>query len=168
MAINHTITTNRRYQWHPGRESRQDGGVAEKSNSPISGPAEDAPSKYTQVPIELLAKQLPIQTLGHIQHHYEALSELHTLAHHRGWCIIHAELGRLVSSKWRFICINGGKTLKTIWNELEAEFPAIFNNCWLSVMSGLASNPANREIASSSGRLSTKTFFFFDFFPIFF
>jgi hypothetical protein len=34
-------------------------------------------------------------------------------------------------------------------------------------MSGLASNPANREIASSSGRLSTKTFFFY-FFSIFF
>jgi hypothetical protein len=33
----------------------------------------------------------------------------------------------------------------------------------LSVMSGLASNPANREIASSSGRLSTKTFFFYFF-----
>jgi hypothetical protein len=40
-----------------GRESRQDGGVAEKSNSPISGPAKDAPSKYTQFPIKLLVKQ---------------------------------------------------------------------------------------------------------------
>ncbi len=39
-----------------GRESRKNGGVAEKGNSPISGPAEDAPSKYSQVPIELLAK----------------------------------------------------------------------------------------------------------------
>jgi hypothetical protein len=39
-----------------GRKSRQDGGVAEKSNGPISGPAEGAPSKHTQLPIELLAK----------------------------------------------------------------------------------------------------------------
>ena len=38
----------------------------------------------------------------------------------------------------------------------------------LSVMSGLSSNPANREIASSSGRLSTKTFFFSIFFQFFF
>jgi hypothetical protein len=41
---------------------------------------------------------LPIQTLGHIQHQCEALSEIHTLAHHRCWRIIHAELGRLASS----------------------------------------------------------------------
>jgi hypothetical protein len=60
--------------------------------------------------------ELPIQTLGHIQQQFEDLSELHTLAHHRCWRIIHAELGRLSSTKWRFICINGGKTLKTIWN----------------------------------------------------
>ncbi len=40
---------------------------------------------------------------------------------------------------------------------------------WLSGTSGLASNPANREIDSSSGgRLSTKTFFFRFFFSIFF
>ncbi len=38
----------------------------------------------------------------------------------------------------------------------------------LSGTSGLASNPANREIASSSGRLSTKTFFFSIFFNFFF
>jgi hypothetical protein len=38
----------------------------------------------------------------------------------------------------------------------------------LSVMSGLASNPANREIASSSGRRSTKTFFSSIFFQFFF
>jgi hypothetical protein len=40
-----------------GRESRQDGGVAEENNSPISRSAEDAPSEYTQLPIELLATQ---------------------------------------------------------------------------------------------------------------
>jgi hypothetical protein len=38
---------------------------------------------------------------------------------------------------------------------------------WLSVMSGLGINPANREITSSSGRLSTKTFFFSIFFQFF-
>ena len=38
----------------------------------------------------------------------------------------------------------------------------------LSGTSGLASNPGNRGIDSSSGRLSTKTFFFLDFFSIFF
>jgi hypothetical protein len=72
---------------------------------------------------------LPIQTLGHIQHQCEALSEIHTLAHHRCWRIIHAELGRLTSSKWRFICINGGENLKTMWNDLEDEFPKVFNFC---------------------------------------
>ena len=43
---------------------------------------------------------LPIQTLGHIQHTCPALSEIHTLAHHRSWHIIHTELVRLASSKW--------------------------------------------------------------------
>ena len=73
--------------------------------------------------------ELPIQTLGHIQHQCETLSEIHTLAHHRCCRIIHAELVRLVSSKWRFICINGEKKLKTIWNKLEDEFPEVFNFC---------------------------------------
>ncbi len=53
---------------------------------------------------------LPIQTLGHIQHQCETLSEIHTLTHHRYWRIIHTELGRLTSSKWWFIFINGEKT----------------------------------------------------------
>ncbi len=69
--------------------------------------------------------ELPIQTLGHMQHQCESLPELHTLAQYRYWCIIHTEWGRLASSEWRFICINGERTLKTIWNELEAEFPEI-------------------------------------------
>jgi hypothetical protein len=47
-------------------------------------------------------------------------------------------LGRLASTKWRFICINGEKTLKTIWNELEAEFPAIFNNCSVQLLENAA------------------------------
>ena len=48
---------------------------------------------------------LPIQTLGHIQHTCEALSELHTMTHHRYWRLIHGELSRLAPSKWRFVCI---------------------------------------------------------------
>ena len=79
-------------------------------------------------------EELPTQTLGHIQHQCGALSEIHALAYHRCWCIIHAESGRLTSTKWWFICINGEKTLKTIWNELEAEFPAIFNNCSVQIL----------------------------------
>jgi hypothetical protein len=39
---------------------------------------------------------------------------------------------------------------------------------WLSGTSGLASNPANREIASSSGASEHQDIFFFDFFSIFF
>jgi hypothetical protein len=39
------------------------------------------------------------------------------------------ELGRLGSSKWRFVYINGEKNLKTIWNDLEDEFPEVFNFC---------------------------------------
>jgi hypothetical protein len=70
---------------------------------------------------------LPIQTVGHIQHECEALSDIHALAHHRCWCIIHTELVRLASSKWRFICINGEKNLRTFWGKLGLEFPEIFN-----------------------------------------
>jgi hypothetical protein len=47
-------------------------------------------------------------------------------------------LGRLASTKWRFICINGEKTFKTIWNELEAEFPTIFNNCSVQLLENAA------------------------------
>jgi hypothetical protein len=43
---------------------------------------------------------LPTQTLRHIQHTCETLSEIHTLAHHRCWRIIHTELIRLASAKW--------------------------------------------------------------------
>ncbi len=68
--------------------------------------------------------------------------------------IIHAELGRLASTKWRFICINGEKTLKTIWNELEAEFPAIFNNCSVQLLENAATvqighNPTITEETSA-------------------
>ena len=72
---------------------------------------------------------LPVQTLGHIQHTCEALSEIHTMAHHRCWRLIHAELSRLASSAWRFICINNEKSFRTVWTELAQEFPEVFNHC---------------------------------------
>ena len=72
---------------------------------------------------------LPIQTLGHLQHTCEALSEIHTMAHHRCWRLIHAELSRLASPEWRFICLNNEKSFRTIWSELAHEFPEVFNLC---------------------------------------
>ena len=60
--------------------------------------------------------------LGHIQHTCESLSEGHTVAHHRYWRLIHRELPRLSSVKWRFMCILGEKNLETIWKELQEEF----------------------------------------------
>ena len=91
---------------------------------------------------------LPIQTLGHIQHTCETLSEIHTMAHHRCWslihgelseihtmthhrcwCLIHGELSRLTSSVWHFICISNEKSFRTVWTELAQEFPEVFNHC---------------------------------------
>ena len=89
--------------------------------------------------------ELPTQTLGHIQHQCEALSEAHTLAHHRCWRIIHAELRRLASSKWQFICINGEKNLKTIWNELEDEVPEVFNFCSVQTLENAATEQARHH-----------------------
>ncbi len=75
-------------------------------------------------------KALPVQTLGHIQHTYEDLSELHTMVHHRCWRLIHGELSQLTSPKWRFVCINSGKCFRTVWKELDQEFPEVFDH-WL-------------------------------------
>ncbi len=72
---------------------------------------------------------LPIQTLGHIQHTCEALSEIHTMTHHRCWLLIHGEFSRLASSVWRFNCINNQKNFRTVWAELAQEFPEVFNHC---------------------------------------
>ena len=85
------------------------------------------------------------QTLGHIQHECEALSELHTLAHHLCWRIIHTELVRLASSKWRFICISGEKSLRTIWAELGVEFPEIFNLCAAQTLENTARDQEMRR-----------------------
>jgi hypothetical protein len=48
------------------------------------------------------------------------------------------ELGRLASSKWRFISINGEKSLRTIWEELGIEFPEIFNLCTAQTLENIA------------------------------
>ena len=72
---------------------------------------------------------LPIQTLGHIQHTCEVLSELHTMTHHRCWRLLHGELSRLTPSKWRFVCINSEKCFRTVWKELAQEFPVAFDQC---------------------------------------
>ncbi len=60
---------------------------------------------------------LPIQTLGHIQHMWETLSTIHTLAHHHYWSLLHTNLARLASSEWGFIWINGEKNFRTIWTD---------------------------------------------------
>ena len=51
------------------------------------------------------------------------------MAHHRCWRLIHAELSRLASSAWRFICIDNEKSFRTVWTELAQEFPEVFNHC---------------------------------------
>jgi hypothetical protein len=43
--------------------------------------------------------------------------------------LLHGELTRLVSPTWLFICINGEKSLHTIWTELGKEFSEILNLC---------------------------------------
>jgi hypothetical protein len=52
------------------------------------------------------------------------------------------ELGRLASSKWRFISINGEKSLRsevrTVWEELGIEFPEIFNLCTAQTLENIA------------------------------
>ena len=52
----------------------------------------------------------------------EALSEVHTTDHHGFWRLIHGELARLASVKWKFMCISGEKNLETIWKELVEDF----------------------------------------------
>ncbi len=126
-----------------------------RTNSPISRSVENSSTENTQLPsnrwrhritkgkesdrcdlCRLLQKvegrfttedDLPIQMVGHIQHECETLSDIHTLTHNRCWRIIHTEVVHLTSSKWWFICFNGEKNLRTIWEELWFEFPEIFN-----------------------------------------
>ena len=48
-------------------------------------------------------KELPEQTLVHIQHTCEALSVVHIDAHHQYWRLIHGELSRLATPEWKFL-----------------------------------------------------------------
>ena len=52
---------------------------------------------------------------------------------------------RLASSKWQFICINGEKNLKTIWNELEDEIPEVFNFCSVQTLENAATEQARHH-----------------------
>jgi hypothetical protein len=70
-------------------------------------------------------KDLPEQTLGHIQHTCEALSAAHIDAHHQCWRLIHGELARLAAPEWKFLCVSGEKCLQTIWDEITSEFKDI-------------------------------------------
>ena len=70
-------------------------------------------------------EKLPKQTLGHIQHTCEALSEAHIEAHHQCWRLIHGELARLTAPEWKFLCISGEKCLQTIWDEITSDFKDI-------------------------------------------
>ena len=70
-------------------------------------------------------KDLPEQTLGHIQHTCEALSAAHIDAHHQCWRLIHGELARLAAPEWKFLCVSGEKCLQTIWDEITSDFEDI-------------------------------------------
>jgi hypothetical protein len=65
-------------------------------------------------------KDLPEQTLGHIQHTYEALSTVHIDVHHQCWGLIHGELTRLAAPEWK-LCVSGEKCLQTIWDDITSE-----------------------------------------------
>ncbi len=67
-------------------------------------------------------KELPEQTLGHIQHTFEVLSAGHTDAHHQCWRLIHGALARVAAPEWKFLCVSDEKCLQTIWDEITSEF----------------------------------------------
>ena len=70
-------------------------------------------------------KDLPVQTLGHIQHTCEALSTDHIDAHHQCWRLIYGELARLAAPEWKFLCISGEKCLQTLWNDITTEIEGL-------------------------------------------
>jgi hypothetical protein len=70
-------------------------------------------------------KELPEQTLGHIQHTCETLSAAHIDAHHQCWRLIHGELARLAAPEWKFLCVSGEKCLQTILDDITSEFKDI-------------------------------------------
>ncbi len=70
-------------------------------------------------------EDLPVQTLGHIQHTCEALSAAHIDAHHQCWRMIHGDLARLAAPEWKFLCVSDEKCLQTIWDEITSDFEDI-------------------------------------------
>ncbi len=70
-------------------------------------------------------KDLPGQTLGHIQHTCEVLSAEHIDDHHQCWRLSHGELTPLGASEWKFLCVSGEKWLQTIWDDITSEFKDI-------------------------------------------
>jgi hypothetical protein len=48
-------------------------------------------------------KDLPEQTLGHIQHTCEALSATHIDTHHQCWRMVHGKLVRVTIPEWKFL-----------------------------------------------------------------
>ncbi len=71
-------------------------------------------------------KELPEQTMGHIQHTCEALSAPHSDAHHQCWWLIHGELARLETPEWKFLCVSNEKCLQTIWGYVRGQgYPVI-------------------------------------------
>ncbi len=70
-------------------------------------------------------KDLPEQTLGHIQHTCEALSAAHIHTHHQFWRLIHGDLAWLVDPEWKFLCISGEKCLQTLWNDVPFEIEGL-------------------------------------------
>jgi len=81
---------------------------------------------YTDPP-KTTEKDLPKQTLGHIQYTCETLSTAHidSETHHQCYRVIHGELVRLSSPEWKFLCISGEKCLQTIWNEIPLEIEGL-------------------------------------------
>ena len=82
------------------------------------------------------------------------------------WCII-CDLSRNISvvPNPQFLFNTELLTTSTFRDPLDI---SSLHPTWLSLTSGLASNPANREIASSSGASEHQDIFFFDFFQFFF
>ncbi len=107
----------------------------------------------------LRREALPEQDLGHIQHTCEALSAAHTSALHRCWRVIHGKLARLAFTKWKYMCITGEKSPRTIWDELSLEFERITTSEYhgglhmkCSERSGNGSPPHARRTETGTGR----------------
>ena len=84
----------------------------------------------------LFDKNTGITVLGHIQHTFETLSEIHTMTHHQCWCLIHGELSRLSSTKWTFV-IRKMSVIRAVMEEemlpmIRGEWVARASDSWTS------------------------------------